>query len=64
MHAQFETFRQTILFYRMRDHRDIIAAFEARSPEWASAVMSSHIHAAFQALARSHRQAATDAGPT
>jgi DNA-binding GntR family transcriptional regulator len=36
-------------------HRDIIAAFEARSPDWASSVMSSHIHAAFQALARSHK---------
>jgi len=35
-------------------HRDIIAAFEARSPDWASSIMSSHIHAAFQALARSH----------
>lgn len=42
-------------------HRDIIAAFEARSPEWASAIMSSHIHAAFQALARAHRQAAETA---
>ncbi len=38
-------------------HRDIIAAFEARSPEWASSVMSSHIHAAFQALARENKGA-------
>jgi DNA-binding GntR family transcriptional regulator len=36
----------------MRHHRELIAAFEASDPEWAEAVMRSHIHAAANALSR------------
>lgn len=37
----------------VRHHGDIIAAFEARNPDWAASVMSGHIHAASDALTRS-----------
>lgn len=35
-----------------RHHRELIAAFEARSPDWAGAIMQSHIQAALYALLR------------
>jgi DNA-binding GntR family transcriptional regulator len=37
----------------MRHHRELIEAFEAHDGIWASSVMKSHVHAAFQALIRS-----------
>jgi DNA-binding GntR family transcriptional regulator len=37
----------------LRLHRELIAAFEARSSEWAAGAMQIHIHAALQALLRS-----------
>jgi len=33
-------------------HRELISAFEARDPDWARSVMSSHIQAAFHVLVR------------
>ncbi|HWA60645.1 MAG TPA: GntR family transcriptional regulator [Caulobacteraceae bacterium] len=36
----------------LRHHRELIAAFQARSPQWASAAMQSHVHAALHALLR------------
>jgi DNA-binding GntR family transcriptional regulator len=36
----------------MAHHRELIDAFVAKDGVWASAVMKSHIHAAFQALVR------------
>ena len=36
----------------LRHHAELIAAFEARSPEWAAAAMESHVHAALHALLR------------
>lgn len=36
-----------------RDHDELIAAFAARDPEWARAVMGSHLRRAFHTFARS-----------
>jgi DNA-binding GntR family transcriptional regulator len=42
-------------------HRELIAAFEARDPEWARAVMSAHIRAALAVLMRD--RGAAEIGP-
>lgn len=36
----------------LQHHRELIAAFEARDPAWAEAVMRSHIHAAHHSIMR------------
>lgn len=36
----------------LRHHRELIAAFEAGSPDWAAATMQSHVQAALHALLR------------
>lgn len=45
----------------LRHHRELIAAFQARSPQWASAAMQSHVHAALHALLRSAEPGAESA---
>ena len=37
----------------LRHHRELIDAFQTGDGEWAASVMKSHVHAAYQALARS-----------
>lgn len=44
----------------MRHHRELIAAFRARDGNWAEAVMTSHIKAAFAAIRRDMSQNAPD----
>lgn len=41
-------------------HRDLLAAFRARDPEWAEAVMLSHMHAAKVRVLRAHERADGD----
>lgn len=41
-------------------HRELIAAFEAHNPDWAGAVMQSHVEAALHALLRGAAERAAD----
>lgn len=43
-------YRVDELLQSARDHRELIAAFTARDPHWARAVMASHIRRAFHAF--------------
>lgn len=43
-----------------RDHDELIAAFAARDPDWARAVMGSHLRRAFHTFARAVGPAAND----
>ncbi|HSF13441.1 MAG TPA: GntR family transcriptional regulator [Erythrobacter sp.] len=45
-----------------RDHDELIAAFAARDPDWARAVMGSHLRRAFHTFARSVEPKASSAG--
>lgn len=45
-----------------RDHDELIAAFAARDPDWARAVMGSHLRRAFHSFARAVGPAANDRG--
>lgn len=45
-----------------RDHDELIAAFHARDPDWARAVMGSHLRRAFHTFARSVQPQALKAG--
>lgn len=47
-----------------RDHDELIAAFTAHDPDWARAVMGSHLRRAFHTFARSVGPAAGDETPT
>lgn len=46
-------YRGDELLQSARDHRELIAAFTARDPHWARAVMTSHIRRAFHAFSLS-----------
>jgi len=55
----FERYGKAQLERSMRHHRELIDAFGARDPDWASGVMTSHIRAAFHTVA-----ASLDEGPS
>jgi DNA-binding GntR family transcriptional regulator len=44
--ATFQRYSPTELSRSMSQHRELLAAFEARDPDWAEAVMKCHIYAA------------------
>jgi DNA-binding GntR family transcriptional regulator len=46
-----------------RDHDELIAAFAARDPDWARAVMGSHLRRAFHTFANTVGQASADEAP-
>jgi len=46
-----------------RDHDELIAAFAARDPDWARAVMGSHLRRAFHTFAKAVGSATGNAGP-
>jgi len=46
-----------------RDHDELIAAFAARDPDWARAVMGSHLRRAFHTFAKSVGPKAPNTGP-
>jgi DNA-binding GntR family transcriptional regulator len=46
-----------------RDHDELIAAFAARDPDWARAVMGSHLRRAFHTFAQTMGQTAPDSAP-
>lgn len=54
------TYSQDDLRQSARDHDELVAAFAARDPDWARAVMGSHLRRAFHTFARTVRPA-TDA---
>jgi DNA-binding GntR family transcriptional regulator len=43
-----------------RDHDELIASFAARDPDWARAVMGSHLRRAFHTFAKAVGPAASD----
>lgn len=49
VHQTAQQYTQAQLERSLADHDEIIAAFEARDPQWAQAVMTSHIRRAFHA---------------
>ncbi len=57
------TYSQGDLRQSARDHDELVAAFAARDPEWARAVMGSHLRRAFHTFVRSVGPAANDQGP-
>lgn len=52
------TYSPEDLHQSARDHDELIAAFAARDPDWARAVMGSHLRRAFHAFARTVGQPA------
>lgn len=46
------TYSQSDLRQSARDHDELVAAFAARDPDWARAVMGSHLRRAFHTFAR------------
>lgn len=54
------TYSQDDLRQSARDHDELIAAFAARDPDWARAVMGSHLRRAFHTFARAVGPAAND----
>ncbi len=56
------TYSQGDLRQSARDHDELVAAFAARDPSWARAVMGSHLRRAFHTFARAVGPAATDRG--
>ena len=55
------TYSPEDLHQSARDHDELIAAFAARDPDWARAVMGSHLRRAFHAFARAVGPAGQDA---
>lgn len=45
-------FRLAELQQSARDHNELIAAFQARDPEWAKAIMTAHIRRAYHAFSK------------
>ncbi len=56
------TYSQADLRQSARDHDELVAAFAARDPDWARAVMGSHLRRAFHTFARAVGPAATERG--
>lgn len=56
------TYSQGDLRQSARDHDELVAAFAARDPDWARAVMGSHLRRAFHTFARTVGPAATEHG--
>ena len=57
------TYSQSDLRQSARDHDELVAAFAARDPDWARAVMGSHLRRAFHTFAKAvgpHSDAAAD----
>lgn len=54
------TYSQGDLRQSARDHDELIAAFAARDPEWARAVMGSHLRRAFHSFTKAVSRAAND----
>ncbi len=54
------TYSQDDLRQSARDHDELTAAFAARDPDWARAVMGSHLRRAFHTFARAVGPAAND----
>ncbi|MFO6448400.1 GntR family transcriptional regulator [Erythrobacter sp. NE805] len=54
------TYSQGELRQSARDHDELVAAFLARDPDWARAVMGSHLRRAFHTFARAVGPAAND----
>lgn len=55
------TYSQGDLQQSARDHDELVAAFAARDPDWARAVMGSHLRRAFHTFAKAVGPAAKDA---
>lgn len=55
------TYSQSDLLQSARDHDELVAAFAARDPDWARAVMGSHLRRAFHTFARAVGPAASGA---
>jgi len=58
----FTKYDDTELLRSAAHHLEIVAALEAGDPEWAAAIMRSHIHAAQHSLQRHHGSRATSEG--
>ncbi len=58
------TYSQGDLRQSARDHDELVAAFVARDPDWARAVMGSHLRRAFHTFVRSVGSAANDQDPS
>ncbi|QDH34309.1 GntR family transcriptional regulator [Porphyrobacter sp. YT40] len=56
------TYTREDLLQSARDHDELIAAFAARDPDWARAVMGSHLRRAFHTFARAVGPAAQSDG--
>lgn len=54
------TYSQGDLRQSARDHDELVSAFAARDPDWARAVMGSHLRRAFHTFARAVGPAAND----
>ncbi|WDA41256.1 GntR family transcriptional regulator [Erythrobacter sp. BLCC-B19] len=54
------TYSRDDLLQSARDHDELVAAFAARDPDWARAVMGSHLRRAFHSFARAVGPAAND----
>lgn len=62
VHRTVQNFTSDDLQRSMREHSELLAAFEQHDPAWAEAVMISHIRRAFHAYANAHiGQRITDA---
>ena len=55
------TYSQDDLRQSARDHDELVAAFAARDPDWARAVMGSHLRRAFHTFAKTVGPRADDA---
>ena len=58
------TYSQDDLRQSARDHDELIAAFAARDPDWARAVMGSHLRRAFHTFAKAVGPSASGASST